>query len=78
MDPQKGLKRLAQGTRELLSTRPERGNVLLVSHKQDFYGSVDPVLDDIQEGECVVFLPKGGGRFEILGRIKLSDWEKMK
>ena len=61
VDPDRGLQRLSQDTRELLAIRPAQGNVLLVSHKQDFPDPTDPVLADLKDGECAVFTPDGRG-----------------
>jgi broad specificity phosphatase PhoE len=78
VDPERGLQRLSQGTRDLLAARPAQGNVLLVSHKQDFSDPSDPVLADLQDGECAVFTPDGRGGFALLGRIKGEDWAALK
>jgi phosphohistidine phosphatase SixA len=78
VDPERGLQRLSQGTKELLAARPAQGNVLLVSHKQDFPDPTDPVLADLKDGECAVFTPNGRGGFALRGRIKVEDWAKLK
>ena len=78
VDPERGLQRLSQGTRDLLAARPAQGNVLLVSHKQDFPGPTDPVLADLKDGECAVFTPDGRGGFALRGRIKVEDWAALK
>ncbi len=78
VDPERGLQRLSQGTRELLAARPAQGNVLLVSHKQDFPDPSAPVLADFQDGECAVFTPDGRGSFALRGRIKVGDWADLK
>ena len=75
VDPEHGLDRLAEGTRALLAARPAQGNVMLVSHKQDFPHPAAPVLADLEDGECAVFTPDGKGGFVLLGRIKPEDWE---
>ena len=77
-DPEHGLQRLSQGTRDLLAARPARGNGLLVSHKQDFSDPADPVLADLKDGECAVFIPDGRGGFALRGRIKVEDWAALK
>jgi broad specificity phosphatase PhoE len=74
VDPEHGLQRLAQGTRELLAARPAQGNVLLVSHKQDFPNPSHPVLADLKDGESAVFSPDGLGGFVLRDRIKVEDW----
>ena len=78
MDPERGLQRLSQGTRDLLALRPAQGNVLLVSHKQDFSDPTDPVLADLKEGESAVFTPDARGGFALRGRIKVEDWPALK
>jgi len=78
VDPERGLRRLSQGTRDLLAARPAQGNVLLVSHKQDFPDLTDPVLADLQDGECAVFTPDGRGGFALRGRVKVEDWAALK
>jgi broad specificity phosphatase PhoE len=78
VDPDRGLQRLSQGTRELLAAQPAQGNVLLVSHKQDCSDPAASVLADLQDGECAVFTPNGRGGFELRGRIKVEDWANLK
>ena len=78
VDPEHGLQRLSQGTRDLLAARPAEGNVLLVSHKQDFPDPNDPVLADLKDGECAVFTPDGRGGFVLRGRIKVEEWASFK
>lgn len=78
VDPDRGLQRLSQGTRELLAAQPAQGNVLLVSHKQDFSDPAASVLADLQDGECAVFTPSGRGGFDLRGRIKVEDWANLK
>jgi phosphohistidine phosphatase SixA len=73
-DPDEAFKRLVRDTKAILSTRPAAGNVLLVSHKQEFNNPADPVLGVLQDGECAVFTPDGRGGFAFRGRIKIEDW----
>lgn len=77
VDPERGLERLAEGTKALLAIRPVQGNVLLVSHKQDFPNPADPALADLGDGESAVFAPNGRGGFVLIDRIKPEDWAKM-
>jgi phosphohistidine phosphatase SixA len=77
VDPEHGLERLAEGARVLLATRPARGNVMLVSHKQDFPHPAAPVLAELEDGECAVFTPCGKGEFVLVGRIKPEDWKAL-
>ncbi len=73
-DPNEAFKRLVRDTKVILSTGPAEGNVLLVSHKQEFNNPADPVLGVLQDGECAVFTPGGRGGFAFRGRIKIEDW----
>ncbi len=74
INPERGLELLAQGARELLAAHPVQGNVLLVSHKQDFANPSHPVLADLKDGESAVFSPDGRGGSVLRGRIKAEDW----
>lgn len=78
VDPERGLQRLSQGTKELFAARPAQGNVLLVSHKQDFPDPTDAVLADLKDGECAVFTPDGRGGILLRGRIKVEEWASLK
>ena len=78
VDPEHGLERLAQGMRALLASKPARGNVLLVSHRQEIPNLPDPVIGDLKDGESAVFTPDGGGGFVLRGRIKVEDWPALK
>ena len=78
VDPERGLHRLSQGTREFLTIRPAQGNMLLVSHKQDFSDPTDPILADLKDGECAVFAPDGRGGYELRGRITVEEWATLK
>ena len=77
VDPDRGLERLAEGTRALLAGRPVQGNVLLISHKQDFPHPAAPVLAELDDGESAVFTPDGRGGFALRGRIKPEEWAQM-
>jgi phosphohistidine phosphatase SixA len=77
VDPEHGLERLADGTRALLAARPVQGNVMLVSHKQDFPNPAAPVLADLEDGESAVFTPDGKGGFVLRGRVKPEDWKQI-
>jgi phosphohistidine phosphatase SixA len=76
-DPETAFKILAQETKAILSARPAKGNVLLVSHKQEFKGPADPALAVLQDGECAVFTPDGRGGFALRGQVKVEDWAKL-
>lgn len=60
--------------RELLGTRPERANTVIVGHGTPFYALTGVRL---VEGEVAVIRPLDG-RFEILGRIKPDAWSALR
>jgi phosphohistidine phosphatase SixA len=78
VDTERGLERLAQGMGALLASKPARGNVLLVSHRQEIPNLPDPVIGDLKDGESAVFTPDGQGGFVLRGRIKVEDWAALK
>lgn len=61
---------MATNVRPLLGAIPDSGtNTILMGHR--------PQMDDIrliEEGECFVLRPLGGGRFDLVGTIYDSDW----
>ena len=77
VDPENGHKHMVSDTRSMLATKPAEGNVLLVSHKQDFRGPADLALADLRDGECAVYTPDGRGGYALRGRIQVSDWAKL-
>jgi broad specificity phosphatase PhoE len=60
--------------REMLETRPERANTIIVGHGTPFYTLTQVRL---AEGEIAVLRPLGTG-FEIMGRIKPDDWSALR
>jgi phosphohistidine phosphatase SixA len=77
VDPEHGLERLVEGTRSLLAIRSAHGNVMLVSHKQDFPHPAAPVLTNLEDAESAVFTPDGKGGFVLRGRVKPEDWKAL-
>jgi hypothetical protein len=61
---------MARNVRRYLGERPASGsNTLIVAHR--------PQMDDIrfiEEGECFVLEPLGGGKFNLVATIYDSDW----
>ena len=60
--------------RELLGTRPEQSNTVVVGHGAPFYALTQLRL---AEGEVAVLRPLGH-TFEIAGRIKPDDWAALR
>jgi phosphohistidine phosphatase SixA len=62
--------------RRLLGRRPVAGSLtILVTH-----GSVveDATGQTLEEGETLVFRPRGNGRFTLIGRILARDWRTLR
>jgi phosphohistidine phosphatase SixA len=68
----------APGARELLTRPTATGmNRILVTHNAYLHRHFGPSgHGEIGEGDAVVARPKGDGGFEVLGRIRLSDWAR--
>lgn len=59
----------------LLSTPSLAGrNTILVGHVHAFNPPIDPVLQQLLEGETAVIRPLGGGKLELVGRIPVERW----
>lgn len=62
--------------RILLSTPPASGsNSVLVAHNLNIGAAAGL---DLAEGEAAVFLPLGGGNFQLVGRVLPGDWEMLR
>jgi len=58
---------------KLLSSPVRKGeNRVISSHGNPFFALAGPPY--LAEGELAVVRPEGGGRFSVIGRIRLSDW----
>lgn len=66
-------------TAALVAAAPKPGtNRLLVTHHFVIEKHVPGIKPgDIGESEAVVVRPSGAGRVELVGRIKLADWERL-
>jgi hypothetical protein len=64
------------GLRGLLSSAPPTGtNNAVSSHGNPFYGVAGPPY--LIEGEMAVVRPKGAKGFEVIARIRASDWDRL-
>jgi phosphohistidine phosphatase SixA len=59
--------------RKLLSSRPEKTNLVISSHGNPFAAVAGPPY--LAEGEIAVVRPEGDSRFSVVGRIRLEDWQ---
>jgi hypothetical protein len=65
------------GLRKLLATLPSPGtNTVISSHGNPFHAVAGPPY--LAEGEIAVVSPEGDGKFSVLGRIRLDDWQLLK
>jgi phosphohistidine phosphatase SixA len=63
--------------RTLLSTPiPKGSNLVIASHGNPFHAVAGPPY--LAEGEIAVVQPQGGGRFEIVSRIRLEGWSSLR
>ena len=61
--------------RALLSAPPPPGrNVIFVAHVHGFNPPVDPVFQQLAEGEAAVIKPSADGKIVIVGRITVEKW----
>jgi len=55
-----------RAVRELLGAVPDRGNLVLVTHNVNVREATG---ESPEEGELVIFSPRGGGQFTTAGRL---------
>ena len=71
--------RRAEAFKKLAGTKPEPGkNTLIVSHKPNIIDAFGKDWFEIREGEASVFKPDGAGKYQLVGRVQIDDWEKAK
>jgi phosphohistidine phosphatase SixA len=70
--------RRAKALRELLSASPAEGkNLCIVSHKPNLQDAAGTEFGDLSEGEVVVFLPLGDGKYKVVARVAPPEtWNK--
>lgn len=70
--------RRATALRVKVGVMPAPGqDTLLVTHKPNIVDAFGKTLEDIGEGESVVFKPDGSGKADLIGRIKETDWRSV-
>lgn len=69
--------RRAQALRALVGAAPDPGtNTLIVSHKPNIIDALGKDWFEIREGEASVFRPDGSGKYVLVGRVQIDEWEK--
>jgi phosphohistidine phosphatase SixA len=64
------------GLKKLLSAPVAKGaNLAIVSHGNPFHAVAGPPY--LAEGEIAVVEPRGDGRFSVIGRIRLEEWQAL-
>ena len=68
--------RRAEALRALTAAMPDPGtNTLIVTHKPNIMDAFGRDWFDIREGEASIFRPDGGGKYVLVGRVPIEQWE---
>jgi len=71
--------RRAQALRALAAAAPDPGtNSLIVTHKPNILDAFGKDWFEIREGEASIFKPDGGGKYTLIGRVQITEWETAK
>jgi phosphohistidine phosphatase SixA len=71
--------RRAQALRALAAAAPDPGtNTLIVTHKPNILDAFGKDWFEIKEGEASIFKPDGSGKFTLIGRVQITEWETAK
>lgn len=71
--------RRAQALRALAAAPPQPGtNTLIVSHKPNILDAFGKDWFEIKEGEASIFKPDGSGKYSLVGRVQITEWETAK
>lgn len=56
---------------------PDGGNHLLITHQPNIRAAFADLegLDDVEDGEALIFAPDGGEEPVLKGRIKIEEWQ---
>src|SRR5262245_13332488 len=74
-----GNTRRAQALRALAAAAPDPGtNSLIVTHKPYILDAFGKDWFEIREGEASIFKPDGGGKYTLMGRVQITEWETAK
>ncbi len=68
--------RRAQALRALAATVPDPGtNTLIVTHKPNIMDAFGKDWFEVREGEASIFRPDGSGKYTLVGRVRIDEWE---
>jgi phosphohistidine phosphatase SixA len=57
---------------------PRAGNTLMVTHQPNLSRAFPDWGATVADGETIVIRPDGKGSINVIGRIKIDDWSKMR
>ena len=76
VSPNENARRM-QALRAMAGRVPEAGtNTLIVTHKPNILDAFGKDWFEIREGEASIFKPDGAGKYQLIGRVQIDDWEK--
>jgi hypothetical protein len=65
----------AEWLQNRVAEKPAPGaDTVIVTQLPNIQGAFGQVVTPIPDGEALVFRPEGGGRAEMVGRIKIEEW----
>ena len=71
--------RRAQALRALVATMPDPGtNTLIVTHKPNVIDALGKDWFEVKEGEASIFRPDTSGKYSLVGRVQIDQWETAK
>jgi broad specificity phosphatase PhoE len=69
----------AKALRALVATMPDPGtNTLIVTHKPNVLDAFGKDWFEVKEGEASVFRPDASGKYSLVGRVQIDQWETTK
>ena len=71
--------RRATALRALVATVPDPGtNTLIVTHKPNVIDAFGKGWFEVTEGEASIFRPDTSGKYSLVGRVQIDQWETAK
>ena len=68
--------RRAEALKKMAGTTPEVGNnILIVTHKPNIMDAFGKDWFEVREGEASIFRPDGSGKYTLVGRVRIDEWE---
>ena len=71
--------RRAAALRALVTATPDPGtNTLIVTHKPNIIDALGKDWFEVREGEASIFRPHGTGKYALVGRVQIDQWQAAK